>query len=166
MTLVYLGLGSNLGDRCENIYKAVEEIKKIEETQLLKFSSIYQTKPLGNAKQPDFLNAATEIETQLKAYKLLEKILAIENCLGRERKIQWGPRTIDIDILFFGDQIISDDNLVIPHPLLSERPFVIIPLKEIAPLLQHPVLDISINDIYQGLPENTDVKLFVNEKNV
>jgi len=146
---VYLGLGSNIGDREEYIEQAVFLLGKIKGAEILKRSSNHETQAEGNADQPPFLNAAVEIKTTLPPKKLLKHIHDIENTLGREREVEWGPRTIDIDILIYGNLIISEDELQIPHPLLHERMFILLPLKEIAPNLAHPVLEKSIKELFE-----------------
>ena len=146
---IYLGLGSNIGDREEYIEQAVFLLEKIKGVKFLKRSSNYETQAEGNADQPPFLNAAVELITTLPPKKLLKHIHDIENTLGREREVEWGPRTIDIDVLIYGDLILSEDELQIPHPLLHERMFVLLPLKEIAPNLAHPVLEKSIKELFE-----------------
>ncbi len=144
-----MGLGSNVGDREEYIDQAVFLLKKTPGIKVNKVSSIYETEAEGVQGQPAFLNAACAITTTLDPYRLLKEIQKIEDTLGRERQIEWGPRTIDIDILLYEDLIISDDQLSIPHPLLHERIFALAPLAEIAPEAIHPVLETSIADIYE-----------------
>ncbi len=145
----YLGLGSNVGDREEYIEQAIFLLGKTSGIKVLKKSSNYETEAEGVADQPPFLNAAACIETVLSPSKLLSAIQGIENTLGREREVEWGPRTIDIDILLYGDEIVSDDKLQIPHPLLHERLFALIPLNEIAPDTIHPALEKTISEIYE-----------------
>ena len=147
--LVYLGLGSNVGDREEYIEQVVFLLGKTNGITVVKRSTNYETEADGVEDQPPFLNAAIEIETTLSPQKLLSVIQETENTLGRERGIEWGPRTIDIDILLYGDEIISDDKLQIPHPLLHERLFVLQPLAEIAPEAIHPTLEKTISDLYE-----------------
>ncbi|OGC07735.1 2-amino-4-hydroxy-6-hydroxymethyldihydropteridine diphosphokinase [candidate division WOR-1 bacterium RIFOXYA2_FULL_36_21] len=147
--LVYLSLGSNVGDREEYIEQAVFLIRKIKGIEVLRRSSNYETDPEGKEDQQSFLNCVIEIKTILSAHKLLEEFQNIEQTLGREREVEWGPRTIDIDILIYGDSVISDDKLQIPHPLMHERLFVLQPLKELSPQLMHPVLEKSISTLYE-----------------
>ncbi|MBI5701195.1 2-amino-4-hydroxy-6-hydroxymethyldihydropteridine diphosphokinase [Candidatus Saganbacteria bacterium] len=146
--IAYLSLGSNVGDREEYIEQAVFLIGRLKGVEIMKRSGNYETEPEGNADQPKFINCVLEIKTTLAPHNLLEELQTIENALGREREIEWGPRTIDIDILIFGDFVISDDKLQIPHPLLHERLFVLQPLKEIAPRLIHPMLEKTIVALY------------------
>lgn len=147
--IAYLGLGSNVGDREEYIEQAIFLLEKNPNIQVTKHSSNCETEAEGSGEQPPFINAAVEIGTKLSPYKLLEVCQEIETALGREREVEWGPRTIDIDILLYEDEIISDDKLQIPHPLMHERVFVLKPLREIAPQLIHPVLEKSIETLYE-----------------
>ena len=130
MTGIYLGLGTNLGDRHLNLENAISLINQ-QVGKILKQSSIHETKAWGKTDQPDFLNLVIKIETKLVPQMLLQKCLSIENEIGRIREEKWGPRLIDIDILYYNDLIIDDENLKIPHPFINEREFVLNPLKEI-----------------------------------
>lgn len=147
MVKVYIGLGSNLGDKGENLKKAVDLLK--EKCKILKSSSLYETEPVGYKEQGWFLNCAIEIKTNLNPQELLEFLLLIEKRLGRVRAIKNGPRTIDLDILFYDNKIINENNLIVPHPRLHERAFVLEPLNEICPNFVHPVLKKSINKLYK-----------------
>ncbi|OGC10835.1 2-amino-4-hydroxy-6-hydroxymethyldihydropteridine diphosphokinase [candidate division WOR-1 bacterium RIFOXYC2_FULL_37_10] len=146
--IVYLGLGSNVGDKEEYIEQAVFLIGKIKGVDILRRSSNYETEPEGGVDQPFFINAVIEIKTAFSPHKLLEELQTIENALGREREVEWGPRTIDIDILLYGNNVISDDTLQIPHQLMHERLFVLQPLKELSPRLVHPILEKTIISLY------------------
>jgi len=136
---VYLSLGTNMGDKKKNLLDAIENISKLENTKVTAQSTIVETEPFGIKEQDMFLNACVEIKTLFTAQELLEKLLAIELEMGRVRIIKWGPRLIDIDILFFDDEVIQDNNLAVPHPWICERMFVLEPLSEIAPNLVHPL---------------------------
>lgn len=136
---VYLSLGTNMGDKKKNLLEAIEKIGKLENTKVTSQSTILETEPFGYTEQDMFLNACIEIKTLFTPQELLEKLLGIELEMGRVRTIKWGPRIIDIDILFFDDEIIQDKNLAVPHPWISERMFVLEPLCEIAPNLIHPL---------------------------
>lgn len=132
MVTCYLGVGSNLGDRRKNIKLALQKIKALKGTKILKVSKISQTKPVGGpAAQGKFLNAALKIKTKLKAAGLLKKLKTIEKELGRTKSVRFGPRPMDLDILFYGDKIINRKGLIIPHPRIFEREFVIKPLLEV-----------------------------------
>jgi len=132
MVVCYLGIGSNLGNRGENISLAIKKINTLKGTQIIKVSKIIETKPIGGpADQAKFLNAALKIKTTLSPTVLLKKLKKIEKELGRAKTVRYGPRTIDLDILFYADKIINRENLKIPHPKLFEREFVIKSLLEI-----------------------------------
>ena len=126
---VFIGIGTNVGDRGQNIENALFEINKI--ASIKKKSSTHETKPVGYKNQGDFFNMAIEIETQLKPIDLIIKLQEIEHKMGRVRNIKNGPRIIDLDILTYGDEIINEPDLIIPHPRMLERDFVMKPLKEI-----------------------------------
>ncbi|HTY13123.1 MAG TPA: 2-amino-4-hydroxy-6-hydroxymethyldihydropteridine diphosphokinase [Candidatus Omnitrophota bacterium] len=147
--IAYLGMGSNVGDREEYIEQAVFLLGKVKGIDILKRSTNHETEAEGGGEQPAFINAAVMIRTTLSPHELLEKIQEIETALGREREVEWGPRTIDIDILMYSDQVISDDKLQIPHPLMHDRMFVLLPLKEIAPRAIHPMLEKTVEDLYE-----------------
>ncbi|MBS1251352.1 MAG: Bifunctional folate synthesis protein [Anaerolineales bacterium] len=136
MPTVYLGLGSNQGDRLENIKKALRMLESQVNVQSV--SSVYETEPWGVKDQPWFLNIACSAEGDLAPHALLDFLKDIERRLGRQQAVRYGPRRIDIDILFYEDQIVRHPELQIPHPQLGERAFVLRPLAEIAPGLQHP----------------------------
>jgi 2-amino-4-hydroxy-6-hydroxymethyldihydropteridine diphosphokinase len=133
----YVGLGSNLGDRQDNLSRALE---RLEELGPVRVSSVQETDPVGVTDQPRFLNAVAEVETELPARELLVRLLAIERSLGRDRatEVRWGPRTIDLDLLLYGDETIDEPGLTVPHPRLAERRFVLEPLHELDPALTLP----------------------------
>lgn len=135
----YLSLGTNMGDKKKNILEAIENISKLENTRVTAQSTILETEPFGYVEQDMFLNACIEIKTLFTAQELLEKLLEIEAEMGRVRIIKWGPRVIDLDILFFDDEVIGEKNLAVPHPWICERMFVLEPLCEIAPNFIHPL---------------------------
>jgi 2-amino-4-hydroxy-6-hydroxymethyldihydropteridine diphosphokinase len=132
MSVCYVGIGSNLGKRRENISSAIDKINQLKDTKVAKISSIIETEPVGGPPQGRYLNAAIEIHTHLSPQELLANLQNIETELGRVRTIKNGPRTIDLDILLFDEQKINERDLIIPHPKILERDFVLVPLKEIA----------------------------------
>ena len=136
---IYLSLGSNMGDKRKNLLEAIERIGKLENTEVIKSSTILETEPFGYVEQDNFLNACLEVKTLMTAQEFLKAILQIELDMGRVREIKWGPRIIDIDILFYDREVIEDENLAVPHPWICEREFVLDPLSEIAPNYVHPL---------------------------
>lgn len=136
---IYLSLGSNMGDKKKNLLEAIERIDKLENTEVTKSSTILETEPFGYVEQDNFLNACLEVKTLMTAQEFLKAILQIELDMGRVREIKWGPRIIDIDILFYDREVIEDENLAVPHPWICEREFVLDPLSEIAPNYVHPL---------------------------
>jgi 2-amino-4-hydroxy-6-hydroxymethyldihydropteridine diphosphokinase len=149
--ICYLGLGSNLGNRAAQIDEAVNKLNDLNKIQVLKISAKLETKPVGYAEQPDFINCVLEIETDLEPDILLKEILRIEEVMGRKHTFKWGPRKIDIDILFYGDQVITSSKLIIPHRELHKRKFVLNSLMELSPDFVHPVLGKTIRDIHGDL---------------
>jgi 2-amino-4-hydroxy-6-hydroxymethyldihydropteridine diphosphokinase len=147
---VYLGLGSNLGNRQENLDQALKLLA--QRMRLGKVSSIYDTEPIGNVNQPRFLNMACEAFTRLSPEGLLALVKGIEQKLGRYSR-SGEPRIIDIDVLLFGDQVVNTRDLVIPHPQIAERSFVLVPLSEIAPDVVHPVTKKTIKEMNQAIKE-------------
>lgn len=148
MTQVFLGLGSNLGDRADFIRKGVLEIGKIPGgTRVLGVSSLYETEPVTQTVQPFFLNAVLKAETELSPEKFMEELLRIEMESGRVRTEEEAPRTLDLDLLFYGDMTLQKERLIVPHPRLHLRKFVLMPLAEIAPEWVHPVLKKSVKKL-------------------
>lgn len=142
---VYISIGSNLGDRLKNIRKALNMFKKNKEIKIKKISSIYETEPEYLKKQRKFFNCVIKLTTFILPEKLLPILQNIENKLKRKRTIKYGPRTIDLDILLYGNKIYSTENLIIPHPLMHKRAFVLVPLAEINPDIIHPVFKNKIS---------------------
>lgn len=151
MKHIFLGIGSNLGNRKNNILKAIKYLSLYKGIIIKKKASIIETNAVSQTNQPDFLNTVIEIETSLSPDDLLIITKNIENKLKRAAKGDYGPRTIDIDILFYGNEFFVSNDLTIPHPLLHERIFVLKPLSEIAPDFIHPALGETINKIYKDL---------------
>lgn len=154
-TIAYIGIGSNVGDRKANCKKALELLA--DAGRVIRVSSLYYTEPVGYKEQEDFINAVVSIETDLSARELLDACRAIEGRLGRKHTLRWGPRTIDLDILLYGDQMISQPHLVIPHPLMATRRFVLEPLVEIAPEVMHPVLHRTAEQLLRELKDISTV---------
>lgn len=141
--IAYIGLGSNQEDPVRQLHSAVAGLARLPETRLLRQSAVYRSAPWGLAEQPDFLNAVAELETRLSARQLLGGLLDIERRAGRRRDgPRWGPRSIDLDLLVYADCRIDEDGLVIPHPRMAERAFVLLPLAELAPTLDVPGIGI------------------------
>lgn len=157
MNSVFLLLGSNLGDRQQYLQQAITLINS-DIAPVIKTSSIYQTQSWGKTDAPDYLNQVITFKTEIPAPQLLRKILDIELVLGRKREEKWGSRTIDIDILFYGDEIINTKELKVPHPELHNRRFTLEPLAEIAPHLIHPVLKKAILAMKNELEDSLIVK--------
>ncbi|KYO66493.1 2-amino-4-hydroxy-6-hydroxymethyldihydropteridine diphosphokinase [Thermovenabulum gondwanense] len=147
---VFIALGSNVGDREVNIKTAIEKIRQ-RGIKVVKISDIIETEPYGYVDQPRFLNAVLQAETLLSPRELLNTLQEIEKEMGRERKIKWGPRNIDLDIIFYNGLIFNDEDLKIPHPDAHNRIFVIKPLAQIAEDFIHPVLKITVKEILKSL---------------
>lgn len=159
MSYIYLSLGSNLGNRQENIKKALEAIAHTI-GNIKKISGFYETEPWGKKNQPWFLNCCSEIETILSHQELLEKCQNIEKIMGRTKKGKWGPRVIDIDILFYGDKSSKTAKLTIPHPRIRNRRFVLKPLHEIAPNFIHFLFKKTIKELLKECSDRSIVRLF------
>lgn len=151
MANVYLGLGSNLGDREENLEKSIEALNNFDEIEVTNRSAILETAPYGKTDQPEFMNMCVEIDTRLSPLSLLEAVLGIEHSLGRVREEVWGPRIIDIDILLYENLELELDDLSIPHKEMHLRSFVLEPLSEIAPTAKHPTLDKLVIELKEDL---------------
>ena len=160
MKKAYLSLGSNLGDRENNLTRAMEELEE-REVKILQRSAIYETEPVEIREQGWFLNCALEAETEQMPRQLMNTLLDIERELGRRRRIKYGPRVIDLDILLLGSSIVKTPELVIPHPRMTERRFVLVPLAEIAAQAQHPVLHQTIAELLAECPDQSEVRRWV-----
>jgi 2-amino-4-hydroxy-6-hydroxymethyldihydropteridine diphosphokinase len=157
LKLIYLGLGSNLGDRLGCLRRAIEELRAAG-IEVRRVSSIYETQPVGHTGQPWFLNCVVEAETERMPLQLLKRLQQIERRLGRRRRTPGGPRTIDIDILLFGNHVMETEALAVPHPRLAERRFVLQPLCELAPGLRHPGSGQTMAELLAGLADRSAVR--------
>jgi 2-amino-4-hydroxy-6-hydroxymethyldihydropteridine diphosphokinase len=155
---IYLGFGSNEGDSILNCQKALDRLGKNKKILLQKKSFLYKTEPIGYTSQPWFINGVVKVRSCLEPRELWSFLREIEISLGRKDGIRWGPRPIDLDILFYGNLIISEGDLIIPHPRLHERKFVLVPLGEIAPKAIHPILKKPIKELLEGLREDQIVQ--------
>jgi 2-amino-4-hydroxy-6-hydroxymethyldihydropteridine diphosphokinase len=153
---VYLSLGSNLGDRAENLQTAIAKLDEFG--NVLAVSSFYETEPVEVSAQPWFLNCAVKLDTEKMPRQLITAILNLEQAMGRQRKQKKGPRTIDIDVLLFGSSVIEIPSLTIPHPRLHERRFVLEPLAEIASDARHPVFKRTMRELRDALPTGQTVR--------
>jgi 2-amino-4-hydroxy-6-hydroxymethyldihydropteridine diphosphokinase len=154
----FIGLGSNLGERETQIRLALDDLARLPGTHLIKASSLYDSEPVGEVDQPNFLNAVAEIDTELTARQLLWNLLLIERRLGRVRTQKWGPRTIDLDLLLYGSLVVDEPDLQVPHPELIRRSFVLVPLVELDPQLVHPVTNETLLNHLSWLKARPPVK--------
>ena len=157
--LVYIALGSNVGDRAAMLARAIEEMKRAG-LRVLRRSSLYETEPVGGPPQPWFLNAVVEAETELTPQRLLHALQEIERAMGRQRSVAFGPRTLDLDILFDGESVMRNGELEVPHPRLAQRRFVLAPLAELAPQLIHPVLHKTVAELLAETSDHAQVRLW------
>ena len=156
--IAYIGIGSNVGNKLFQCQEALSEILRIDRHRLLAQSSFYRTQPLGYSAQDWFVNSVIKIETTLGARELLRSLKGIELRLGRQETFRWGPRTIDLDLLFYDEEEFESEELQLPHPHLHKRQFVLAPLAEIDPFLIHPVLRKTIRDILDQMKEDQGVE--------
>jgi len=152
-----VALGSNLGDKENNLRRAIIEMISQKIISVTEMSSVYETEPMYYENQDLFLNCIIAVKTDLRPRELLERLQGIELEMGRQRNVKFGPRIIDLDILFYGDKVVSEPGIEIPHPRLAERPFVLIPLNEIRPKLIHPVLGKSVSELLASLKVDEQV---------
>ncbi|QQZ09515.1 2-amino-4-hydroxy-6-hydroxymethyldihydropteridine diphosphokinase [Heyndrickxia vini] len=157
--IAYISMGSNIGDREKNLKDACASLKD-NGLELLAESSVYETDPVGYTDQGEFLNIVVKVKTELLPEQLLKKCLEIEKELGRTRDVRWGPRTIDLDILLYNNENVETEHLVIPHPRMHERAFVLVPLIEIDPGAQLPNATIPLRQVLNEIPDKEGVRLW------
>ncbi len=163
MKTAYIGIGSNIGDKYLNGLEAVKRIDQIPGCKVTRCSDWYSTKPVGVEGQDWYINGVVSVSVDISARKLLKELQALEKNMGRVRRERWGPRTIDLDVLLYGREVINDDSLEVPHPRLHLRKFVLVPLAQIAPDLQHPVLKRSMSDLLAELKEDEQIVVPLND---
>ena len=156
--VAYIGIGSNRGDRLGYCQKAADAIRHFQDTAVIRLSSFYETEPLEVSDQEWFINGAAAIRTALTPQELLSACQKVEQDLGRVRMVRYGPRTIDLDLLLYGERIVSTDRLVLPHPQLHLRRFVLVPMVEIAPEAVHPVLHQTMAELLERVQDNHRVR--------
>ncbi|MGB9627754.1 MAG: 2-amino-4-hydroxy-6-hydroxymethyldihydropteridine diphosphokinase [Thermodesulfobacteriota bacterium] len=156
----YIGIGSNIGDKVGHCEKAISELLKVDQHKLLAKSSFFKTQPIGYKEQDWFINGVIKIETDLNPLELFRALKAIELKLGRKETFPWGPRLIDLDLLFFDQEEIKTEELCVPHPHLQERQFVLIPMAEIDRDFIHPVFKVTIQQLLDNLQEDQGVEKF------
>ena len=158
MQNIFLCLGSNLDDRLVFLQSALHHIGELPKTSVLKVSSVYQSEPVGKKDQPDFLNIVVEIQSDLLPRVLLEQLKSMEARLGRKQTERWGPREIDIDILYYDNLVASEHDLTVPHSDVANRRFVLIPLAEIAPDFRDPVKNLTVSELLKSCPDQSAVQ--------
>lgn len=162
--ICYIGIGSNLGNALKNCRDAVESLSQIRQIDVMRVSSFYETEPVGIENQNYFVNIVVEIRTSLPVRDLLLELQKIESKMGRKREVKGGPRIIDLDLLLYGQELIQEDDLTVPHPEMHKRRFVLEPLCELTSCLIHPVFCISIRGLKERLTDNKTVKM-IEKKN-
>lgn len=158
MRVAYLGLGSNLGDRLATLQGARQALAQAPGVNLRASSALYETAPVGGPEQGPYLNAVLEVETDLAPPALLELCLEVEQRFGRRRTAHWGPRTCDIDLLLCGALMLEEPQLILPHPRLHQRRFVLAPLAELAPQLRHPLLGRTVTTLLDALGDDQQIR--------
>jgi 2-amino-4-hydroxy-6-hydroxymethyldihydropteridine diphosphokinase len=158
--IVYISLGTNMGEKYDNLVSAIKLLKNNEHIKLAATSSIYETDPVGYLEQDHFLNMVIKVKTELEPLELLGVCAGIEEKLGRKREIRWGPRTIDLDILLFNQENIKTEKLIVPHPRMMERAFVIIPLLELSPDIKALETGQPLQDSLKDIPDREGVRIW------
>ena len=157
--ICFLSLGSNVADPPGRVLEALDRLSEINGIKLLRRSSLYRTEPVGDVGQPWFINAVAEIRTVMTAHELLKVLQAIEKSMGRTRAEKWGPRPIDLDILLYAQDVLQEEDLIIPHPELHKRRFVLVPLCEISPYAIHPAFGVSMRGLLDRVTDKSNVEL-------
>ena len=154
----YIGIGSNLGTSGENCVEAIEKISTNDHIKIISKSSFYKTAPIGDIEQDWFINSVIRVDTKLNPKELLLTLLNIESEMGRIRKEKWGPRLIDLDLLFYDKLILNQEGITLPHPEIQKRNFVLVPLNEISENLTHPILKKTVKTLLQESSDDSEVK--------
>jgi len=162
--MAYIGIGSNLGEPLENCRRAIRLLGEMKGCHLQQYSAFYRTEPVGVEGQGWYVNAAASLETERSPVHLLAGLLALEKKMGRVRKEKWGPRIIDLDLLMHGERVIDEEGLIVPHPRMHERRFVLVPLVDIAPNLVHPVYRRRMMDLLDACPDKDQEVIPMEEK--
>ena len=158
MVQVFIGLGSNLGDRMFYLHQALVEIANSRQISIKKYSSVYETEPVGKKEQPQFLNMVAELESTLLPQDLLQRLKEIENTLGRTHTEHWGAREIDLDILYYGSEVLNDEKLQLPHPEIINRRFVLVPMNELAGEFLDPMQRLSMKELLRRCSDTKTVR--------
>ncbi|MBF0573512.1 MAG: 2-amino-4-hydroxy-6-hydroxymethyldihydropteridine diphosphokinase [Desulfamplus sp.] len=157
---VFISIGSNMGDKYANCIMGIEHIKKLNGTEVLEVAQFYKTEPVDYKDQDWFINSVLKIKTELEPETLMINLKKIEQQLGQyEKKVRFGPRILDLDIIFYGDMVINKDNLIIPHPRMDKRCFVLKPLCDIAPEIIHPILGYSAKELLKEVEDDQEQKI-------
>jgi len=166
LAIAYIGIGSNLGDKVKNCQTAVRYLGATPGIEVAEISSLYCTEPVGYEDQDWFINCVVEVNTSLTPREIFLRCKEIERTMGRTHLVKWGPRVIDLDLLFYNDLVMKESDLEIPHPRLHERGFVLLPLTEVRPDWVHPVFQKTISELKQELTDSHQVKLYGGKDNM
>ncbi|RPI01859.1 MAG: 2-amino-4-hydroxy-6-hydroxymethyldihydropteridine diphosphokinase [Ignavibacteriae bacterium] len=158
MSRIFIGLGSNIGERVVYLNRALSELVELHQTTVKKISSVYETEPVGVKEQPKFLNMVAELDSTLRPDDLVRELKEIEVRVGRTLREHWGPREIDLDLLYYGGEMLNETTLQVPHPEISNRRFVLVPLKEIAAEFQDPLRHLNVEELLQRCSDTSSVR--------